>query len=212
MARPPRSKRLEKTRDVALQRGRARLAELVGEIRRRGSTVVDAFYDIGAALVEIVDRKLYAAAGHETFEDFLEAEELMSPRQAGKLVAIARKVPRPRALALGTERAYALLGYAEATSDARVLRAADATLGGRPVAEVTVREIAEATRAARAKRRPARADPEARERAREEREAVEGLRALLREVGLRPVAVSLGRQRVRVELSRASLTKRLARG
>jgi len=175
---------IEKTRTAALARNKARLAELVAEIRRRLASIVEGFYDVGEGLREIVDKRLYLSDDHANFETFLTATRLMSPRRAAKLVAVARGVPRTRALALGQERAYALLSYAKVANDDVALRSADATRAGRPVEEVSVREILAATQVARAERRgerPKTGRPE----------------------------VTVGRERVRVELTRAQ-AERLA--
>ena len=65
-----------------------RAEELVALIARRKENIVDAFYDIGLALMEILDRKLYL------------------------------ELPRSAALGMGQERAYALAALAAATPHA----------------------------------------------------------------------------------------------
>ncbi|MFO0610056.1 MAG: hypothetical protein U0324_43255 [Polyangiales bacterium] len=201
---------IEKTRAAALARNKARLDELVAEIQRRLTTIVEGFYDVGEHLGEIVDKRLYLADGHETFDAFLAAARLMSPRQAAKLIAVSRSVPRSRALALGQERAYALLSYAKASNDDAALLAEDAKLAGRPVAEVSVREIVAATQVARAEHRGERPKTDAaRDRERADAELRRALREKLRDAGAGRPEVTVGRGRVRVELTRAQ-AERLA--
>jgi len=58
--------------------------------------VVESFYDIGVALTEIARAKLYAADGHASLEAYLDAEKLLSPSQARKLIDIVKNIPRER--------------------------------------------------------------------------------------------------------------------
>ena len=107
----PKRSLIAETKSAALARNTARLAALLAIIRRRMTEVVEAFYDIGEALREIVDHKLYAVAGHKSLKVFLAAEKLLSARQAMKLIAVVRRVPREQALTLG-EQLIAHLGLA----------------------------------------------------------------------------------------------------
>jgi hypothetical protein len=202
---------IEKTKADALARNTKRLAELVALIRRRMSAVVEGFYDIGEALREILDKKLYGAAGHAGLEAFLKAERLMSYRQATKLIALVRKVPRTQALSLGQEKAYALVSYTEATPEAdspEALLATDAKVGAKPVSKASVREIEAATRVVRvtekAKRPPTEAE---RARAKAETGLVKTLRGALRGAGIGRAEITVSGDRVRVELTRAQVER-----
>jgi hypothetical protein len=206
---------IEETKRAALARQRARLGELVALIRRRLTEVVEGFYDLGEALREILDKKLYAAIGHKSLEAFLEAEGLMSIRQASKLIAVVRGVPREQALALGQERAYALLAYTHATPEEdspAALLAEAATVGGKPVAEASLRELQAATRAVRERTRVERPpSPAQRAEARADHALAKSVRASLRAAGFgRPVVTVLGGS-VRVEFSRAQAERLAAR-
>ncbi|MFO0603249.1 MAG: hypothetical protein U0324_08750 [Polyangiales bacterium] len=198
---------IERTKAAALERNRARLAELLGVVHRKMTAVVEGFYDVGEALREVLDKKLYAAAGHATFEAMLEAEGLMSPRQARKLIAVARKVPREQALGLGHERAYALLAYAEATAANDTVAAivtSGVLVGGKPAAEASLREITAATRQVRAKAQGAKPKTEAqRERERADAAVTRAVREALRAAGFGRAAVAVAGDEVRVVLSRA---------
>jgi len=214
MAKPTAAARgndlIEKTRAAALARHQQRLAGIVAEVRRRLTAIVEGFYDVGEQLAEVVDKRLYLADGHADFESFLAAAKLMSPRQAAKLIAVARAVPRERALTLGQERAYALLSYARAANDDALLRAENPTVAGRPVNDVSVRELKAAAQAARAEREGERPRTDAqRERERADAELRRALREKLREAGAGRPEVTVGRGRVRVELTRAQ-AERLA--
>ncbi len=205
-----RSTLIEQTRRAAQERNAARLADLTAEIRRRMTAVVESFYDIGEALREVVDRKLYGAAGHPSLAAWLAAEGILSDRQATKLIAIARKVPRAHALALGPERSYALVSYAEAAANDTVaaLLEAGATVAGKPVAEASVREIEAAAREVRASRRGRSPRSEAeRARAAEDVAITRALRAALRDLGVGGASVRVTRAQVRVTLTRVQAAK-----
>lgn len=205
---------IERTRAASLERNRSRLAELVALIRRRETEVTEGFYDIGEALREIVDHKLYAVGGYKSLGAFVEAEGLMSDRQATKLIAVVRGVPRERALQLGQEKTYALLSYANATPEEdspAALLDVDARIGETLVASASVREIEAATREARAKARAARPRTSAqRAQAKADAALEKSLRAALREAGIGRAEITVQGLRVRVELTRAQV-ERLAR-
>ncbi len=210
------SKLITKTKDAASARHKARYGELVALIKRRMVDVVESFYDIGEALREIVDKKLYVDGGHKSLGAFLRAEGIMSISRANRLIAVVRKVPRDDALRLGQERAYALLTYTEATPDddsPSTLLASDTRIKGAPAATASVREIQRARRevvdAEAAKRPPSDAD---RKRASAKRALEASTRKLLRAVGLRPTEVHVGRASVRVTLDVAQLERVLAKG
>ncbi len=205
---------IERTKSAALARNKARLAELVALVRRRMTEVVEAFYDIGEALREIVDHKLYAAEGHKSLKAFLGAEKLLSARQAMKLIAVVRRVPREQALTLGQERAYALLAYTEATPEddsPATLLAAHATVGDKPVTEASVREIDAATRDARTRSAKSTAKtPAARAKAKADAAVERAVRKALRDAGFARVEVRVGRDTVRVAFARSAAERLVA--
>ncbi|MBK6531586.1 MAG: hypothetical protein IPF99_18850 [Deltaproteobacteria bacterium] len=134
------------TKAAALAANRKKLASLEGLIRRRLATVVESFYDVGVALREILEKKLYAVKGHASLADYLTATKLVSLTQAEKLIAIVRRVPREEAMAAGQERAYALIALADATPEPDTAggRGARGAAGGRQGPA----QVAEAGRAA----------------------------------------------------------------
>lgn len=95
---------------------RRRCEELLAEIALKKTIISEAFVDIGLAFVEIEKNALYKALGHATFGELLTERGVIGPSQAFKLMAIARALPKRHALALGTEKAYALVRYAKATA------------------------------------------------------------------------------------------------
>jgi hypothetical protein len=205
---------IEKTRAAAQMRNNERLSELTAGIRRRMTAIVESFYDIGEALREILDRKLYGAAGHVSLQAFLDAEHLMSSRQARKLIAIVRRVPRPAALVLGQERAYALLSYTAATEapDTVASFITDKTMiNGKLATQASLREIQAAARTARAARRARRPQNDTdRERAREEAALTKATRDALRSAGIVRADITLGREHVRIVIARSQLTRLVA--
>ncbi len=204
---------ITRTRDAALARNRKRLAELLALVRRRMTEVVEGFYDIGEALREILDHKLFAVAGHKSMRAMLSAEKLMSFRQASKLITVVRRVPREDALALGQERAYALVAYADATPEddsPSALLASNARVGDKSVQSASLRDIEAATKETRAKQK-AKRPPTAAQRARSKADAalVKVVRAALRDAGVNRVEVTAGRDEVIVRIARAKAEKLL---
>jgi len=203
-------KLIEATKRDALAARHKKLTSLSALIRRRLATVVESFYDIGVALTEIAKAKLYAAGGHASLEAYLDAEKLLSVSQARKLIDIVKNIPREQALAVGQERAYALIALSRATPepDRAVDLIAQGEVDGQPAAKAPVRAI---TAAARAQREKAPKSPAAKARRKTEVALERGLRALLRAAGLSVTAVRISKDAVRVELPRAKVEKALAK-
>lgn len=201
---------IERTRAQSLARHRQLLGDLVATIRRRMLSVAEGFYDIGEALREIVDKKLYAVAGHANLGVFLASERIMSRRQATKLIALARRVAREDALALGQERAIALLAYVDATPEddtVAELVHAGVEIAGKPVTEASVREIEAAAREVRKRVASAKNPRVARARARADAGLIKDVRASLRASGVGRAKVTITREGVRIELTRAAAQK-----
>lgn len=141
---------------ASLARKKTRASALLALIARRKQRMVEDFYDVGEALRELLDQKLYAALGHASFEAMLAAHDVMGLSQAKKLIALVTNVPREHALALGQEKAYALVAYTAATPEpdaAAELATSDARVGGKPISKASVRDLQAATKAVRAKAR-----------------------------------------------------------
>jgi len=136
---------------VKVAKGRAEsLIEVIGKQKRN---IARAFYDLGMALRELSDKKLYAALGYDSFDQMLAERDLMGGTQARKLIEVVRVFERTRALELGPEKAYALARHVARTKqddnvDEFVKRGFP--IGGhrRPLDEVSAREITDATRVA----------------------------------------------------------------
>jgi hypothetical protein len=203
-------KLIEATKRDALAARRKKLTSLSALIRRRLATVVESFYDIGVALTEIAKTKLYAAGGHASLEAYLDAEKLLSPSQARKLIDIVKNIPREQALAVGQERAYALIALSRATPepDSAVQLIAQGEVNGQPATKAPVRAI---TAAAKAQREKAPKTPAAKAKAKADAAIEKGVRAMLRAAGVPVTAVGIGKDSVRVELPRAKLEKALSK-
>lgn len=131
---------------------KARGEALVALVERRVARIAEDFYEIGEALRELKEKKLYAAMGYRSFEALLVDRSLPSDRQAAKLIQVVSSVARDQALELGLERAFALVRYTEATPEPDTpgyLLASKAKVGGKPVAQASVRAIVAATKAVR---------------------------------------------------------------
>ncbi len=131
-----------------------RAEELLEEIGRRKQRIAEEFYDIGEALRDLQKKKLHAALGYASFAALLEARQVMSLSQAHKLIRIVTTLPRAKALAVGSEKASILSGYAEATPEPDTpewLLDEGKLPDGKPIAEASTRELAEAAKKARSK-------------------------------------------------------------
>lgn len=183
--------------DVA-NAGRAK--ELLSLIRRRKSEIVEAFYDIGEALLELSKRKHYEALGCASFQELLEKHGVMGKSQAFKLIKIVKNVPRDTALELGQEKAYAMIALAAATPERdTVAELAERNLGDRPLRDVSTRAIAKlASETREAHRTPT---PKQRERQQARRAAIETLRRHFASFGLRGLSITGTSRGIRVELS-----------
>lgn len=152
-----------------------RLASLLEMIERRKARIVEDFYDIGVALKEIVDKKLYLQAGYASFGDLIDARKIMGKTQAFKLVSIARAVPREKAIEVGSEKAYELVRLTEQTPEPDTVEDVLVTGVRGPkdrktvdVSKLSSREIAEKRREiAKAKAKPSEDEREAKRAARE---------------------------------------------
>jgi hypothetical protein len=145
---------LIKTGQTTTTAAAKRCEELLALIERRTATIAESFYDIGEALREIHHKALHAALGFKSFEAMLERRSGIGRSQAYKLMAIARSLPRSRALAMGTERAYALAALAHASAQpdtAASLLDTGLTVGGKRVdlSQLSARQLHSITREVR---------------------------------------------------------------
>jgi hypothetical protein len=132
---------------------KARAESLLQSIENRKREIGRAFYDLGTALRELHEKKLYGSLGYDSFDAMLQSRGVMSPAQARKLVEVVRSFERDTAERLGAEKAYALARYVARTKqddDVDELVAEGFPLGGRrkSIDAVTVRQIAHATQVA----------------------------------------------------------------
>lgn len=147
------SKHAPKQSSALTKSSRARAEQLVEEVARLKMVIASSFYEMGSALGEILDHKLYAVLGYKSFEELLEARELLSARQARKFIDVAKAFERGPAVQIGPEKAYALIRYCartEKNDDPGALVKQGFPVAGRrkPIDVVTVRDIEAATRTA----------------------------------------------------------------
>jgi hypothetical protein len=180
---------------------------LVALILRRKHRIMEDFYELGTALRELLEKKLYVALGHASFDELLEKHDLMGRTQAYKLIALVKGMTRDDALAFGQEKAYALARLLAATPEPDTvdsLRVTGVRVGKqrRSPADMSRREIESATRTLRKKRAPSSEDA-----------ALKGVTDSLRAIGVKEVTVtSLRRgQWLRIDLPMADLPKLVAR-
>lgn len=103
---------------AASSRQAARGVELLGLIARRMKRIEEDFFDIGAGLQELKEKKLFVALGYRTFDAMLAECIPIGRSQAYKLIAIAQRVTREQALELGEEKAYAIARLVATTPEA----------------------------------------------------------------------------------------------
>lgn len=133
--------------------GRVAAEDLIERIERNKVGVAQAFHEIGRCLGDLLEKKLYAPLGYASFEAMLAGRGLMSAVQAAKLIEVSKSFSKRDAARLGPEKAYALARHVARTKqkdDPAEYLLAGFPVGGRrrPIDEVTVREILDATRTA----------------------------------------------------------------
>lgn len=92
--------------------------ELLALIARRIQRIEEDFFDVGTALRELKEKKLFVALGFRTFDELLAKRVPIGRSQAYKLIAIATKVTREDAITLGEEKAYSIARLVAATPEA----------------------------------------------------------------------------------------------
>ena len=189
----------------ALKRAKALLAL----IRRRVTTIVESFYDIGEALREMLDDKLYGVLGHDSMEALLLATKIIAPRQGEKLIAIARHVSRETAIAQGQEKSYALLGYTAASPEPDTVESvvAAGSLAGVGLDELSVRDVKAETRRLNAAKRAA--TPAAKARAKADAALAKAVRAALKAAGLAVASVRVDAKGVTIGVTRRAAERLL---
>jgi hypothetical protein len=91
--------------------------ELIALIRQRTDDVAAAFYDIGVALAELSEPRLYTALGYSSFAALVKKELGFSYDKAREMVAVTRGLKRTTAVKLGLWRSAAVLELTEATPE-----------------------------------------------------------------------------------------------
>ncbi len=192
-----------------LAANKRRAMALLALIERRKTRITEDFYDIGEALRELLANKLYASIGFDSFEAMLDARKLMSATQAFKLVRLVESIPRDEALRLGQEKAYALVTYTAATPEDDVpasLVRANAKIAGKPISQVSKRELEAATKAVRAAtKKPLTAAAKAKQKA--DRALEKKLRAALKNAGINKSTMQIKKDAVVVTIARSAVEK-----
>ncbi|MFO0591582.1 MAG: hypothetical protein U0441_28810 [Polyangiaceae bacterium] len=136
---------------------KARIESLLALIDRRKARISEDFYEIGKALREIQQKKLYQAIGFSSFADMLKDRDVLSLSTAKKLIAVVEALPVDKALSLGVEKAYALTRYTAVTPDPdspALLIESNEVIGGKKVREASLRDLEQAAKEARKKAKP----------------------------------------------------------
>lgn len=136
----------------ATNANKRRAQSLLDLIARRAARMTEDFYEVGKALRELLEKKLYVALGFTSFEAMLDARSVIGATQARKLIQVVSRMPLKTALELGLERAFATVKLTDATPQPdtpELLLEQGFTVGGKPLAEVTRRAIEEETKKVR---------------------------------------------------------------
>ncbi len=188
-----------------------RATELLDLIARRKARIVDDFYDIGEALKELFQKELFRALGHRSFEAMLKAHHVMSATQARKLIHLVEQIPRAEALALGQEKAYALVSYTAATPEPdvpAVLAREDAKVGGKKLSKVSVRELQLAAKEARGRARATKPKtPAEKQRAAAQKAILTKVKQRLIAGGVRGAQIEVGAEEVRITIPRKAIER-----
>lgn len=165
---------------TALSRHAVHAGELLALIVRRIQRIEEDFFDVGTALRELKEKKLFVALGYRTFDVMLAERVPIGRSQAYKLIAIATKVTREDAIALGEEKAYSIARLVATTPEADTVASVLSSgvrvgKSTRPATTMSTREIDSVKRSiAKRTKKPDAAEREARQRV---RAAQAGLRA-----------------------------------
>jgi len=83
------------------------LLDLTGQIRKGSEKLGGQYYDVGAALRTVRDKKLFVADGHKSFNAWLDSEKFFNSRAtAYNMIAVAEKLSREKAIKYGPSIAY----------------------------------------------------------------------------------------------------------
>jgi hypothetical protein len=121
-----------------------RALALLDFIARRTARMTEDFYEVGKALKELLEKKLYVALEYPSFEAMLDARGVMGATQARKLIEVVSRVPLKTALKLGLEKAFAMTRYTDATPEIDTpesLVEGGGEIGGKPAVAASRREI-----------------------------------------------------------------------
>jgi len=189
-------------REQKIARVEAMLTE-ADALRRR---IARDFWELGRVLGGLRAEEAHVVLGFDRFDNLITERLGLAATTAFKLIAVADRLPRTEAVALGQEKAYAILTYADAAPDAVepvALVRNDALVGDKPLSRSSVRDIVAATAAVRPPRPQSLA---ARRRAQEDRATA---RALGEQLGLPRGAVSVEGDGFVIRLTRRQVARAL---
>lgn len=107
--------RAKQAADLKVAKALASAKKDLALIARRRAQIVESFYDIGEALVRLKNKDVIRALGRRSFAEVCEKDVNMSPAQADRLVDIVTRMTREEAMSVGSTKAAALVGLANAT-------------------------------------------------------------------------------------------------
>jgi len=117
---PPGSARATIRTPTGVEEIKVQIIELhnhLEKVKSMRKSLAKSFFDIGAVLRDIQERKLYAAKGFQNFEAFLEREIDLGKSVAMRLTKVAAIFQREAALEYGMERIFDALGRLDSVAE-----------------------------------------------------------------------------------------------
>jgi hypothetical protein len=133
-----------RTAALAQTRNASKGADALALVERRLQTIAESFYDIAIALQTLNRKDVYSSLGCSSFVELVETRTGISRALAFELLKIPGHFSREAAVALGREKAVALIRYVDATpevDDAERLAREDAFVGGKAVSSQSAAAI-----------------------------------------------------------------------
>lgn len=183
---------------------REKATALIALIARRKSEILENFYDIGEALLELKEKRLFLALNHSSFEDMLKERTTIGHAQAYELMKLVQMVPRKIAMEMGSAKSAALTEWVAVTETKETvaeLVKSNAVIGGKPVKKASSRDIANAVKEQRAAQAKGSKDPKVRARAKKLLGYVHTVKAMLAKVGVPDAKIEHNSETITIRLT-----------
>ena len=143
---------IARTAASAVARNRRLGEDALRLIDRKHALIAESFYDIALSLQVLSRKEVYAALGVSSFAELVETKTSISRSLAFELLKLPQHYSREAAVALGRDKASALIAYVDATpaaDAAETLAREDAVVAGAHVSALSAKAIEEEARKVR---------------------------------------------------------------